>query len=104
MDTYKKAVRLTEEEIRAIKDTVREVFGENSSVWLFGSRTDIKLKGGDIDLYVETNKSQVSLSKKIDFLVKLKDIIGDQKIDVILKPHGCNEPMCIDIKSKGVKL
>jgi len=46
-----KKVRLTEEEIKAIVETAKEVFGEKVKIWLFGSRVDLNKRGGDIDLY-----------------------------------------------------
>ena len=81
-----KNMRLLASDIKAIKQTFLEVF-KQGNIFLFGSRVDDSLKGGDIDLYVVLeptfNKSEV-LDKKINFLVKLKSLIGDQKIDVII--------------------
>jgi predicted nucleotidyltransferase len=60
-------------------------FGESVKVSLFGSRTDDHKKGGDIDLFIScVNPVRLNLQSKIDFLIRLKSIIGDQKIDVIL--------------------
>lgn len=97
-------VRLTEEEIKAIKETAFEVFGNNVSVWLFGSRVKPELKGGDIDLYIELDEMKNWFEKKLEFLVKLKEKIGEQKIDVIVKPSGCKEFISIEAKTKGIKL
>ena len=47
-------MRLTSEQIKAIKDTTYSVLGEGSRVILFGSRVDDAKKGGDIDLLFET--------------------------------------------------
>lgn len=43
-DLKEKRVRLSEEEIKAIKETAKEIFGEKTKVYLFGSRTDIHKK------------------------------------------------------------
>jgi len=79
-------MRLLENEIKAIKQTFLEVF-KQGNIFLFGSRVDDTLKGGDIDLYIvpalTLNKEEV-LDKKINFLLKLKNLIGNQKIDVII--------------------
>jgi len=74
-------MRLTSKEVEAITDTFKAVFGMGQ-ISLFGSRVDDTKKGGDIDLYVESDGA--TLEQKIDFLVKLKDKIGEQKIDVVL--------------------
>jgi predicted nucleotidyltransferase len=100
----KRLIRLSQEEIQAIKITAQKIFGSKSKVWIFGSRVKPELKGGDIDIYIEIPKMQNWLEKKIDFLVKLKEIIGEQRIDVIIKPLNCNEPICLEAKGTGVEL
>ncbi len=79
-------MRVLNSDIKAIKQTFLEVF-KQGHIFLFGSRVDDSLKGGDIDLYIvpalALDRAEV-LDKKLDFLVKLKSLIGDQKIDVII--------------------
>mgnify|MGYP000577180362 FL=1 len=53
-------------------------------MFLFGSRVDDKIKGGDIDLYIVPKTQNNLRKKKTKFLVDLKLQIGDQKIDVVL--------------------
>ena len=78
-------MRISEEEIELIKNLAVKIFGENTKVFLFGSRTADNQKGGDIDLFITNNKkSKLTFSAKIDFLTELKILIGDQKIDVVL--------------------
>lgn len=74
-------MRLTQQEIEAIRSSFYEVF-KNGRIYLFGSRVDDRQKGGDIDLFVMSEGAD--LEKKIDFLVLLKQKIGDQKIDVVI--------------------
>jgi len=75
-------MRLKQYEIQAIQESFASTFVQGS-IYLFGSRVDDTLQGGDIDLYIDTSiKNKVA--KKIDFLVALKKRIGDQKIDVVL--------------------
>jgi len=76
-------MRLNKQEIKAIKNCFLEIF-KIGKIYLFGSRVDDSQKGGDIDLYIITDNKEDLLMKKIDFLVKLKQSIGDQKIDVII--------------------
>ncbi|HHG74049.1 MAG TPA: nucleotidyltransferase domain-containing protein [Persephonella sp.] len=99
-----KTIRLTEYELKAIKETAREVFGNEAKVWLFGSRVNPNAKGGDIDIYIEISDMENWLDKKIDYLVKLKEKIGDQKIDLVLKPYNCQEEICIEAKKTGARL
>lgn len=76
-------MRLSSEQRRAIKDTFLEVF-RDGEIYLFGSRADDEKRGGDIDLYIVSSCKEELARKKIDFLVKLKSKIGEQKIDVVL--------------------
>jgi predicted nucleotidyltransferase len=96
-------IRIGNYKIKSIKTIARDVFGSTSDVWLFGSRVNYSLKGGDIDIYIETDNVNDLFRKKVDFLVKLKDKIGEQKIDVIVKQKGCKEFICLEAKKTGVK-
>ena len=77
-------MRLTTTEQIAIKKAFIEVFG-GGKIYLFGSRVDDTKRGGDIDLYlVPTKKFDDERERKIKFLIKLDEYIGEQKIDVVL--------------------
>ena len=75
-------MRLTTLQHQAIKKYFLEVFKEGQ-IYLFGSRVDESKKGGDIDLYIRPTDRKNLVHKKLDFLVKLKRVIGNQKIDVV---------------------
>lgn len=78
-------MRITENEISAIKSLAKKNFGNGTLVFLFGSRIDDDKKGGDIDLFITNKeKSKLTISSKIEFLTELKLLIGEQKIDVVL--------------------
>ena len=78
-------MRITENEISAIKSLAKKNFGNGTLVFLFGSRIDDDKKGGDIDLFITNKeKSKLTISCKIEFLTELKLLIGEQKIDVVL--------------------
>jgi predicted nucleotidyltransferase len=77
-------MRLSQFEIETITTLVQKYFGEDAQVFLFGSKVDDNKKGGDIDVFVKNNdNNRLTLEAKINFLVDLKSIIGDQKIDLV---------------------
>jgi predicted nucleotidyltransferase len=77
-------MRLSQTEIVTIKQLAKKHFGQGTVVFLFGSRTDDSLKGGDIDLFIRnSNDQRLNLETKIHFLAELKTKIGEQKIDVV---------------------
>ena len=90
-------MRLTPFQLKTIQTTFRQCFGEKDHLWLFGSRVDDKKKGGDIDLYVQTPELD---TKKLDsqrskFLLTLYNILGEQKIDIVL--HRINDNIDLPI-------
>ena len=80
MKTYTK-VRLTKEELETIRKVIRK-YDPDAKIILFGSRTDLTKKGGDIDLMVISNKIDYKKRRKI--LVDLQLSLGDRKIDLIV--------------------
>jgi predicted nucleotidyltransferase len=100
-------MRLSQTEIDAIKKVTRMVFGKNSKTLLFGSRVDDNKRGGDIDLYIQYNPTipEENLYRlKIKFLVQLKKIIGDQKIDVLIDTGKQTRNIFIAVKKEGIKI
>ena len=79
-------MRLTKTQIKAIQDSFSTFFMKGDKIWLFGSRVDDSKKGGDIDLYIETNYNDLFIvtRKEIEFIANLKKIIGDQKLILLL--------------------
>jgi len=95
-------MRLTQKQIEAISESFKEIF-QSGKIYLFGSRVDESKKGGDIDLYIDTDdKDNLSL-KKIDFLVSLKRKIGEQKIDVVIS-RDKNRAIEQEAIKKGIEL
>lgn len=67
-----------------IRDEVKKM-DPHAQVYLFGSRVDDSKAGGDIDLLIISE--HIEFSKKLDLLIAIKAVLGDQKIDMkILKP------------------
>ena len=81
-----KRVRLTVWQIQAIRDAVREISGEKARVFIFGSRTDLSKKGGDIDILVVSPgvsaKERFEIKKSI--MVNLYRRFGERKIDLLV--------------------
>lgn len=75
-------MRLSNLEISAIKSSVL-LFDDNAKVYLFGSRVDNKLKGGDIDILVLSQK----IKQTDSYLIKSKifEKLEEQKIDLVIK-------------------
>jgi len=76
-------MRLKKSEIEAIQNTFLKTF-IHGEIYLFGSRVDDSQKGGDIDLYIKPESLSQLSRTKVDFLVKLKQLIGRQKIDLVI--------------------
>jgi predicted nucleotidyltransferase len=75
-------MRLSEREREAIKAAVA-VLDRKARVYLYGSRVDDSLRGGDIDLLVVSDT--LDFSDKIALLADIKCRIGEQKIDLTIK-------------------
>jgi uncharacterized protein len=100
-------MRLNNKEIEVIKKVTRDVFGENATISLYGSRTDNNKKGGDIDLFIQCN-CQISREEqyklKLKFLVQLKKHIGDQKIDVLINGGQLSKSILETVQKEEVRL
>ena len=102
-------MRLKPTEISAIRESVETVFGASTPVWLFGSRVDDRRRGGDIDLFLETDLAPAErLQRKFRLLALLQTRLGEQKIDLVLaNPHDPLEQSRLivrEAKSTGVRL
>jgi len=78
-------MRLNEKYYTTIKEAAKKYFGVNTTVYLFGSRVDDSKKGGDIDLYIEPEGKDDLLKKKLKMIAELHKILGEQKIDIVVK-------------------
>jgi predicted nucleotidyltransferase len=76
-------MRLAEKNKIIIQKSAERIFGNNVQVFLFGSRTNDQLKGGDIDLLIKAEEQEMTARNKILFLVDLKKQLGERKIDIV---------------------
>jgi predicted nucleotidyltransferase len=100
-------MRLTAKEKDAIRTSAIQVFGSHTEVVLFGSRTIDTSRGGDIDLLIIPPQGSIRseiFNKKIQFIVKVLDYIGDQKIDVIVKYPGDTRGIVQTALNEGVRI
>lgn len=99
-------MRLTANQTHIIRQAVRETFGENAQVTLFGSRVDDKQQGGDIDLLVtaQVDDAMQGLKKKIALLNKLEKQLGERKIDVLIEMANDDRPIIQIAHTTGVRL
>ncbi|MBM3197757.1 MAG: nucleotidyltransferase domain-containing protein [Chlamydiae bacterium] len=98
-------MRLTQKQIDSLLQATRLYFGNTAKIWLFGSRVDDSKTGGDIDLYIETDKETGIIVAKLQMLTTIETVFGDQKIDILVRrrSHPCS-PIQEIAKSTGEEL
>ena len=99
-------MRLTAEQREVIRNAVREVYGEDSRLWLFGSRVDDARRGGDIDLLVrpDTSSGGHTLMDKVRLLGKLERGLGERKIDILIETPDDQRPIVKIAHESGISL
>ncbi len=97
-------MRLDSDIMLRVVAEIRQVYGPDAEVWLFGSRADDQAKGGDIDLYVETANENALLSH-IESRRRLFQLFGDRKIDLVVRMRS-HEPTPIEriARKTGIKI
>jgi predicted nucleotidyltransferase len=93
-------IRLTSDEISAIKSSVYK-FDPSARIYLFGSRTQLDKKGGDIDLLIMSDI--LKQENRLDIKFELFKHLEEQKIDIIIAKDD-TEPFVKIALSKGVLL
>ena len=95
-----KKIRLSDSEIQSIISATTSVLRlkgfEPKEISIFGSRTSLEKKGGDIDLYIllkntsKKNRTEQNINGlKRELRISLEDRLGEQKIDIILDDGVC---------------
>ncbi len=97
-------MRLSQDQAEAIRTVIQATLGADSEVWLFGSRADDAKRGGDVDLYVET-QSPCTLRQRLRLMTKIQLLVGLRKVDLIVKSGSDPErTIFATAKSEGVRL
>ena len=101
-----KGIRLTDFIVETIRSAFKETFLDQDQLWLFGSRTDLSRRGGDIDLYIESSikDAQQIVKARSRFLGKLYMALGEQKIDVVINFDDTDLPIYQVARTEGVRL
>ena len=82
-------MRLTETRKNIIKSQIAVCFGSQARIWLYGSRVDDQMRGGDIDLYIETRLSKAeAFQQEQQLYVALQRELGEQRIDIVTHSEG----------------
>lgn len=99
-------MRISAEQRQTIVQTARQLLGEQARVRLFGSRVHDQLKGGDLDLLVELPHLPADVTWQAARLeARLQQMLGDQKIDVILAgPENTSWPIVKEAMRTGILL
>jgi predicted nucleotidyltransferase len=99
-------MRLTSDQVQAIRNATSSTFGDGATVWLFGSRVDDAKKGGDIDLLVrpESAAADQPFAKKIRMLTLLERSLGERKIDLVIEQPGDPRPIVSVAHATGIRL
>lgn len=94
-------MRLSSQDRHLIKQTIYQL-DPQAQVYLFGSRVDDSKKGGDIDLLVLSTHLGFTAQRQIK--LKLYELIGEQKIDLIIAPETSTDPFVQLVLEEAVLL
>lgn len=106
---HQEIVRLSGVHLMTLELCFKNYFDRlGDSLWIFGSRANLLKKGGDLDLYIETDEKDkmVLVKKKNAFLSQLALCMGQQKIDLIIKQrqNDYHLPIYDVAKREGVQI
>lgn len=99
-------MRLSKSQVESIREAAQKVLGQHVVIRLFGSHTDDTLRGGDIDLLLETDHVIENRAQAICAIQgALMRSLGDRKIDILIKDPRTPEATVIRIAQQtGVSL
>ncbi|MBS1269288.1 MAG: hypothetical protein MAG794_00237 [Gammaproteobacteria bacterium] len=85
-------LRLTPSQQTTIRELARRHFGDDAEILVFGSRSDGAARGGDLDLYIETDLvGSAALKAELAFRRALQERLGEQRLDASV--HSRGEPL-----------
>lgn len=93
-------VRLSPGEISGIESVIRRL-DPSADICIFGSRADIRKRGGDIDILILSDS--LTGTDKRQILLDLHSLLGEQKIDILIAKDATT-PFVRLALSQGVHL
>ena len=93
-------MRLTPGDVQAIREEVAR-FDPTAEVVLFGSRTDDRARGGDIDLWVRSTR--IGYEDRLRLKVRLEERLGDRHVDLTAN-RGEYHPLAGVVTETGIPL
>ena len=99
-------MRITAEQIAAIRQGAVELAGASARVWLFGSRVRAEERGGDVDLLLELDEAVAEPAQlAARFAARVSRAMHGRKVDVLIKaPNLLHLPIHSIALSEGVQL
>ena len=99
-------MRLSTDQIQAVRYAATATFGQDTQVWLFGSRVDDAKKGGDIDLLVRPVPAAIDqpFTKKVKMLTLLERLLGERKIDLVIELPQDLRPIVAVAHATGIQI
>lgn len=96
-------MRLSTKGVNIIKSSILK-YCKDATIILFGSRVYDEKKGGDIDIFVETNQT-LTFKEKIKILTNIELTGILRKVDLVFKtPDSKDEPIFNTAKEEGIAL
>lgn len=81
-------MRLTSDEVLAIKSAALATFGQGAVVRLFGSRLRDDIGGGDIDLHLEVDDGQQDVAHAASFRWDVYRRLDERPMDLVFRVRG----------------
>ncbi|MDX8403103.1 MAG: nucleotidyltransferase domain-containing protein [Mariprofundaceae bacterium] len=99
-------MRLNKGQLKVIVNAVTSHFDDGTRIYLFGSRLDDTLRGGDIDLFVDLPTVDPEMVQHSCLAVAdMQLAIGEQKIDIIIRhPASSDRAIFHEALNHGVLL
>ena len=104
--SYNPHMRLTTQQIEAIRADVAQVAGQAARVWLFGSRVHDHERGGDVDLLLDLDTpvaEPAELAARLS--ARVSRTLQGRKVDIVVKaPNLMNLPIHTVALEQGIRL